>query len=87
MAAGERSRSTPSTSSRSADPQLDDAARLPCLQTGTPAPATTKLASVETLIVWLRSPPVPTMSTACVAQGVGQRDELGGVEHRGRASR
>ena len=62
--AGASSRSTPRASSRSAEPQLDEAARLPCLHTGTPAPATTKLASVETLIVWLRSPPVPTMSTA-----------------------
>ena len=48
---------------------LDDAARLPCLHTGTPAPATTKEASVDTLMVWLRSPPVPTMSTTRAAHG------------------
>ena len=62
--AGLSSRFTPRASRRSAEPQLDDAARLPCLHTGTPAPATTRLARVETLMVWLRSPPVPTTSTA-----------------------
>ena len=41
-------------------------ARAPCLHTGTPAPATTMAAMVDTLIEWLRSPPVPTMSMALV---------------------
>ena len=44
-------------------PQADDAARLPCLTTRAPAPATTSAAIVEMLTVWARSPPVPTMST------------------------
>ncbi len=61
---GESSIATPSSSSTSAVPHCDDAARAPCLQTGTPAPATTIAAIVLTLIEWLRSPPVPTMSTA-----------------------
>ena len=47
----------------SAPPHFDDAARLPCLTTGTPAPATTKEAIVEMFTVWWPSPPVPTMST------------------------
>ena len=42
---------------------IDDAARLPCLATGTPAPATTIAATVEMLNVPLRSPPVPHVST------------------------
>ena len=42
----------------------DEAARLPCLHTGTPAPATTSAARVDTLMLWLRSPPVPTTSMA-----------------------
>ena len=45
-------------------PHFDDAARAPCLHTGTPAPAVTMAAIVLTLIEWLRSPPVPTMSIA-----------------------
>ena len=61
---GDSSMATPSSSSTSAAPHCDEAARAPCLQTGTPAPATTMAAIVLTLIEWLRSPPVPTMSTA-----------------------
>ena len=61
---GDNSMATPSSSSTSAAPHCDDAARAPCLQTGTPAPATTIAAIVLTLMEWLRSPPVPTMSTA-----------------------
>ena len=57
-----RSIATPSASSRSADPQWLDAARFPCLATGTPAPATTIAATVEMLNVPLRSPPVPQVS-------------------------
>ena len=36
--------------------------RLPCLATGTPAPATTKATQVEILCVPLASPPVPQVS-------------------------
>jgi hypothetical protein len=41
----------PRRSSTSAVPQDDDAARLPCLTTGTPAPATTMAAIVEMFTV------------------------------------
>ena len=63
-------------------PHCDDAPRLPCLQTGTPAPATTSAAIVETLIECERSPPVPTTSIARGPELVAQRHELGGAEHR-----
>ncbi|OOK67949.1 hypothetical protein BZL29_6657 [Mycobacterium kansasii] len=45
-------------------PDNDDAARLPCLTTGTPAAATTMAAIVDRLTVLIPSPPVPTTSTA-----------------------
>jgi hypothetical protein len=45
-------------------PDFDDAARLPCLATGTPQAATMMEASVETFHVPELSPPVPTMSMA-----------------------
>ncbi len=61
---GPRSMRTPSASSVSAPPDSDDAARLPCLTTGTPAAATTIDAMVDRLTVLTPSPPVPTMSTA-----------------------
>ena len=60
---GSRSSLTPSASSTSALPHLLDAARFPCLATGTPAPAATNAAAVEMLIVCAPSPPVPTMSS------------------------
>ena len=59
-----RSRSSPSASSVSAAPALDEAARLPCLATGTPQAATTSATAVETLSVWCPSPPVPQTSIA-----------------------
>src|SRR3954451_5153114 len=62
--AGGRSTATPSSSRTSADPVDDDAARLPCLTTVTPAPATTSAAIDEMFTVWARSPPVPQVSTA-----------------------
>ena len=62
--AGGRVISTPSASSTSADPVRDEAARPPCLHTGTPAPATIRAAMVETLMVPARSPPVPQVSTS-----------------------
>src|SRR4029077_13440167 len=45
-------------------PERDDKARLPCLATGTPAPATISAAQVEMLNEPEASPPVPTTSTA-----------------------
>ena len=42
----------PSASRTSAAPHFDDAERLPCLHTGTPAPAMTMAAIVDTLIEW-----------------------------------
>ncbi|MDA4107985.1 hypothetical protein MHOL44478_12015 [Mycobacterium holsaticum DSM 44478] len=63
---GPRSMRTPSASSVSAPPDSDDAARLPCLITGTPAAATTIEAMVERLTVLAPSPPVPTTSTVSV---------------------
>ena len=62
---------TPRASSTSALPQRDEAARLPCLATGQPAPATTSAAAVEMLKVPARSPPVPQVSTAGVRSGTG----------------
>ena len=44
-----RSRLMPSAPSTSAAPDLEVKARLPCLATGTPAPATTRAEQVETL--------------------------------------
>ena len=44
-----RSILTPSAVSTSAAPDFDDSARLPCLATGTPAPATMNAAQVEML--------------------------------------
>src|SRR3984893_11359533 len=55
---------TPSEDSTSAAPERDESARLPCLATGTPAPATMNEAQVETLTEPEPSPPVPTTSIA-----------------------
>src|SRR5512139_1841602 len=55
---------TPSACNTSAAPDFDDSARLPCLATGTPAPATMNAAQVEILNEPDASPPVPTTSTA-----------------------
>ena len=55
---------TPSAASTSAAPERDDSARLPCLATGTPAPATMNAAQVEMLNEPEASPPVPTTSMA-----------------------
>ena len=48
--------------STSAEPLDDDTPLLPCLATGTPAPAATKLAAVEMLNEPEWSPPVPHRS-------------------------
>ena len=71
---------TPSASSTSMLPARLEAARFPCLATGTPAPATTKAAAVEMLKVFAPSPPVPQVSTA---RGSGQ----GSWRARARAAR
>ncbi len=63
-AAGGRSTTTPSSSSRSAEPQAELAARFPCFTTRAPAPRTTSAAIVEMFTVAARSPPVPQVSTA-----------------------
>src|SRR5258708_7436852 len=55
---------TPSACNTSAAPDFDDSARLPCLATGMPAPATMNAAQVEMLNEPEASPPVPTTSTA-----------------------
>ena len=64
IASGVRSILTPSAASTSAAPERDDSARLPCLATGTPAPATMSAAQVEMLNEPEASPPVPTTSMA-----------------------
>ena len=58
-----RSSRMPSASSTSAEPAWDEAERLPCLTTGTPAPAATIAAIVEMFTDIERSPPVPTTSS------------------------
>ena len=54
----------PKFSSKSADPDLEEAARLPCLITFAPAAAAIIAEVVEMLMVCAPSPPVPTVSTA-----------------------
>jgi hypothetical protein len=61
---GVNSMFTPSAASTSAAPERDESARLPCLATGTPAPATINAAQVEILNEPDASPPVPTTSIA-----------------------
>src|SRR5579863_3640843 len=63
-ASGERLMLTPSAERTSAAPEREDSARLPCLATGTPAPATISAAQVEMLNEPDASPPVPTTSMA-----------------------
>src|SRR6516162_9581219 len=55
---------TPSAVSTSADPDREESARLPCLATGTPQPATTSALAVEMLKLPEASPPVPQVSIA-----------------------
>ena len=64
IASGVMSILTPSAVSTSAAPVCEDRPRLPCLATGTPAPAITKAEAVEMLTLCEPSPPVPTMSMA-----------------------
>ena len=53
---------TPSAVSTSAEPDFEESARLPCLATGTPQPATTSALAVEMLKLPEESPPVPQVS-------------------------
>src|SRR6516225_7134645 len=64
ICSGDNSMFTPKAESTSAAPERDDKARLPCLATGTPAPATISAAQVEMLNEPEASPPVPTTSIA-----------------------
>ncbi len=60
--AGDAAMLTPSASKRSALPHRLETERLPCLATVTPQAATTSAATVDTLNVCARSPPVPHVS-------------------------
>ncbi len=66
---GACSRSNPSASSTSAEPETELTARLPCFATAAPAAAATIAAVVEMLNVRAPSPPVPTTSTTSVRAG------------------
>ena len=69
-ARGSRSSAQPAAASTSALPTADDTARLPCLATAQPVPATTHAAAVLTLNVLAPSPPVPQVSTSgCTCVG------------------
>ena len=64
------SRTNPSASSTSAEPEIELTARFPCLATAAPAAAATIAAVVEMLNVREPSPPVPTTSTTSARVGV-----------------
>src|SRR5690349_19660757 len=68
---GDSVRSTPRASSTSAEPEDEEAARLPCLTTRTPLAAMTMEDIVEMLTVCERSPPVPTMSRLGPGTSIG----------------
>ena len=63
----------PSASNKSADPDFDEAARLPCFTTRAPAAAAMIAEVVEMLIVCAPSPPVPTVSTARSVIDIGEQ--------------
>ena len=67
--AGGRSIFTPSASSTSALPHVEEAARLPCLATRAPQAAATMAASVEMLKLPDPSPPVPQVSRSSAGAG------------------
>ena len=75
---GDGAGSSPSASMTSCAPDCDDCARLPCLATATPAPATMNAAIVDTLIDREPSPPVPQVSTiaSAVEVEVGMRARI-----------
>ena len=58
---------TPSASSTSAAPDLEEAALFPCFATGTPPAAMTSEAVVEMLKELDPSPPVPTISSTSIS--------------------
>src|SRR5207247_651630 len=68
---GCRSILTPSFSSTSAEPQSDEAARLPCLATRAPQAAATIADRVEMLNVASPSPPVPQVSSRAPSTAMG----------------
>ena len=68
---GSRSMATPSSSSTSAVPHFDDAARLPCLTIVAPHAAATMAAIVEKLTEPDESPPVPTTSSRTPGTSTG----------------
>ena len=72
---------TPSVASTSAPTVRLLRARLPCLATGTPRPASTKVTAVETFNVPAWSPPVPQTS---IAPGGALRRAACGCEWRAR---
>ena len=78
---------TPSASKRSALPQRLETERLPCLATGTPHAATTSAATVETLKVCARSPPVPQVSNTRAWSRGSRRRALAHRPRRVRRSR
>src|SRR5690554_5964850 len=57
----------PMASTTSTLPDLDDTPRPPCLATTPPAAATTNAEADDTLNKLAPSPPVPTISTACLS--------------------
>ena len=57
---------TPRASRQSAVPHWEEAARLPCFATLTPAAAATRADVVEILKLWALSPPVPTISKSSI---------------------
>ncbi len=71
LAAAGMSMTTPSSSSTSAAPQAEEAARLPCLTMGSPADAATIVAMVDTFTVCAPSPPLPTRSVTGPAMLIG----------------
>ena len=72
---------TPSSSSTSAVPHFDEAALAPCLHTGTPAPATTIAAIVDTLIECESIAAGADDVDAVVALVLGERDDLARRQH------
>ena len=72
----------PSFSRTSEAPEALDAARLPCLTTFAPVPATTIADIVEMFTVFAPSPPVPTMSTVAPGTSISWRARTSPVRTR-----
>ena len=75
------SRVTPRASSRSADAAAGRRGPVAVLAHRHAGAGHHEAARVDTLMVWLRSPPVPTTSTARSRRSSGERHQLGGGEH------